>query len=1106
MFNCSDQRPVADTKSRTSLHLLLSPTRLLRALTKLPPPPRFDRAITLLAFSLACAAGQIAQAQTIVNICDRTDQVEAALIAHSAVTTTDCAAVTDTMLGNISGRFDLNNKGITSLKANDFAGLSRVPILDLDNNSLNTLPAGVFSGLTALRTLGLLQNNLTTLPEGTFSGLTTELTTLNLLLQNNSGNARMLVYLEQNGNEVTATVPSGAPANLTINLSVSGTAQSGSPTSIPIPVGTTSASVTLEPQSGQTLTAGFDSTPLTHNITSFRGVTIVPVVDPVSDFCGRTAAVQDAIIALVSATQCDTVTNAMLTGITSNLNLENKGITSLKANDFAGLSGITNLDLENNNLTTLPAGVFTDLSSLTTLTLSQNKLATAPPEIFKSLIKLEHLRIRGNEFDILPAGFFAGLPIELGSLVATDQFDDNPDSDGTDRPNATAKITAFLQQVGNEVTVTIPAGAPRNLTANLAVTGATASSPTISIPVGQTSASITLVPAMGQTPVADFASTPVVQTGAFAFSATFVAMKSVPTFTDISVAGLQYFQQIEIDPLQLPQADLSLFQGTAPNLTYSLTAAITDDGNGLAALADNNLPAGLAFDPDTRTLSGTPSAIGIYAMTYSVVDEGSNSASLTFDIQVNVPLDYDALHAQILSHFAITVADSAGQAVSDRIDRMASRQKPRFSTNGSDFEVPLTGQGSTFTLWLQNSATDLSLNGGDFNWSGDVSGTQFGFDWRSDNSDFLVGLMLQNLDGQFDHSGNLPGTESFTGYYSIPMDSEHVYFGWMPGGVQTSNWLNVWGMVGSGSGSLTMTGFSGEAMRSSTDMSMTHLGFSMVPLNSSDWLSLRVRGELTISSLSVDATGGVTGLDVEVTRQRVLVEPTIKDLIASDRHQLVLAGELGFRSDSTSVKGIANPNVGGLPDGAGTELGMKLGYSWRNFDVQVGFRQLSVGADSTGEQYDEDGFYFSLTMGTLFNERGWTASLRPTWGDTGSAADRLWQATQVSDLSANSSSGNSSGSMQAQLSYGMLSPFGSSGLLIPYSQVRTSDSGATNATFGMNLNLNSGWQLHWQYANNTNSNINSGRSASRGASHSASTVQSANDNGGEFKLGAALDF
>ena len=759
----------------------------------------------------------------------------------------------------------------------------------------------------------------------------------------------------------------------------------------------------------------------------------------------------------------------MLASITGTLDLRRADktnpvtITSLKADDFDGLTGVTQLWISKQGLTTLPAGVFNGLTALEGLDLSENKLTTLSDDTFTN---------------------FTAVLTSLNLLL----------QNGSNN----TRMLVYLGQNGNEVIATVPSGAPAELTVKLSVSGtAESGSPTsIVIPVGNISASRTLKPQDGQTLTADFASTPLTHTGLTLGGVTFVTAKAIPTFADLSVADQPYFQQVAIDPLQLPLANLSLLSaGIAPaDLTYSLAATITSGDE--AALADNNLPAGLAFDPGTRTLSGTPSAIGTYEMTYSAADGGGESASLTFSVEVElVPLDYDALHAQILSHFAITVADSAGQAVSDRIDRMASRQKPRFSTNGSDFEVPLAGQGSTFTLWLQNSATDLSLNGGDFNWSGDVSGTQFGFDWRSDNSDFLVGLMLQNLDGQFDHSGNLPRTERLTGYYSVPMDSEHVYFGWMPGGIETSNWLNVWGMVGSGSGSLTMTGLSGETMRSNTDMSMTHLGFSMVPLNSSDWLSLRVRGELTISSLSVDATGGVTGLDVEVTRQRVLVEPTIKDLIANDRHQLVLAGELGFRSDSTSVKGIDNPNVGGLPDGAGTELGMKLGYSWRNFDVQVGFRQLSVGADSTGEQYDEDGFYFSLTMGTLFNERGWTASLRPFGlaqaGDTGSAADRLWQATQVGDLSANSSSSN--GSMQAQLSYGMLSPFGSSGLLIPYSQVRTSDTGATNATFGMNLNLNSGWQLHWQYANSADS-------------RNASTAQSANDNGGEFKLGAALDF
>ena len=901
------------------------------------------------------------------------------------------------MLASITGNLGLSRNNlddsptITSLKADDFAGLSGVTRLNLNSQGLTTLPEGVFNGLTALTAIQLRQNKLTILPEGTFKGLTRGLFQLSLNLQNSTDNTRMLLYLGQNGNEVIATVPSGAPAELTVKLSVSGTAESGSPTSIVIPVGETSASVTLRPQSGQTLTATFADPALTHTGLSLNGTTIVTAAEQVAGFCDRTAAVRNAIIAHddVSATDCQSVTSAMLNGttgvtatpgITGTLDLSSQSIASLKVSDFAGLTALTTLNLSSNSLTTLPADIFNSLTALTTLNLSDNRISTALPEVFKPLVAMTTLNLDNNEFATLPDDLFKDLTIPLTTLTLGNQFSKDDDSTPTQERT---EIPLLLTRNGNEVTMTIPAGAPADLTVNLDVTGNAASgSPdtlSLSIGVGETtSGTATLMPAAGATLTVAFAS-PLVTSSLSVTGADYVGQYSVPTFAD-----------------------------------------------GLVAL-----------------------------------------------------------DAQILSHFAITVADSAGQAVSDRIDRMTSRQKPRFNTNGSDFEIPLAGQGSTFTLWLQNSATDLSLTGGAFNWSGDVSGTQFGFDWRSDNSAFLVGLMLQNLDGQFNHSNNLPGTEDLTGYYSIPMDSEHVYFGWMPGGIETSNWLNVWGMVGSGSGSL-----SGQIV-SNTDMSMTHLGFSMVPLNSSDWLSLRVRGELTISSLSVASTG----LDVEVTRQRVLVEPTIKDLIANDRHQLVLAGELGFRSDSTSVKGIDNPNVGGLPEGAGTELGMKLGYSWRNFDVQVGFRQLSVGADSTGEQYDEDGFYFSLTMGTLFNERGWTASLRPTWGDTGSAADRLWQATQVSDLSANSNTGSSSGSMQAQLSYGMLSPFGASGLLIPYSQVRTSDSGATSATFGMNLNLNSGWQLHWQYANSANSH-----------SVSRSTAQSANDNGGEFKLGAALDF
>ena len=806
-----------------------------------------------------------------------------------------------------------------------------------------------------------------------------------------------------------------------------------------------------------------------------------------------------------------------LVNLTS-LNLSGNSLTGLPAGLFDGLTKITNLNLNGNQFATLPASLFANLTAMTDLNLSGNQLATLPADFFNGLTKITDLNLSGNQFATLPAGLFANLAAITDLNLSGNQLATLPDGifSGlgtiTDLDLTGNSVTSFplevkLSPVAGKVQVDLPFRA-----ASVTVYAQTDAGTLHTITPG-TPVTIAATTKTVQINNVCFDETPTdANTGAgctgidTTADATFkgvqlasgfeLAVDAIPRFS-AQIANQEYYQQVTIAPLQLPQVGFLLPPGvtTPPSLTYSLSATIT--GGEEAQLTTGNLPAGLAFSANTRTLTGTPAALGTYAMTYTATDNNGDTDSLTFVVEVAViPVDYDALHAQILSHLAMTVADSAGQAVSDRIDRMFSTQKPRFSRDSSEFEFSLSGRGSIFTLWLQDSSTDLSLKGGDFNWGGDVSGTQFGFDWRSDNAEFLVGLMLQNLDGKFNYSSNVAAAADSSGYYSTPVDSEHVYFAWMPGGVETSNWLNVWGMLGSGSGSLAMTGRNGVAMRGSTDLSMTHLGFSMTPVTRSDWLSLRVRGEMTISSLKAGG-GGVTPLKVSATRQRALVEPSLRDLIADDRHRLVLAGELGFRSDSTSVKGVAKP--GGVPEGVGTELGMKLSYSWRNFDVQVGFRQMST--SSGGHKYNEDGFYFSLTMGTLFDERGWTASLRPTWGDTGSGVTQLWQADKVAELGSSGDSVDafdSSGSMQAQLSYGMLSPFGGSGLLIPYSTVQTSDSGATNATLGMNLTTNSGWQLNWEY-----SGSGSAAQSATGIDSLGATSSSAS---GAFKLGAKLDF
>lgn len=157
--------------------------------------------LSLLGFLLATqSVGPQAQAraQEAGGICDRTQQVQDAILA--ALDGEDCAAVTSKQLNSITGTLDLSNidgdkDDITSLRTGDFDGLSSVQqlwlydndisylpnelladmssltVLYLDNNSLRELPSDLFKGLSSLSEVWMRRNQLTTLPDGFFSHL-----------------------------------------------------------------------------------------------------------------------------------------------------------------------------------------------------------------------------------------------------------------------------------------------------------------------------------------------------------------------------------------------------------------------------------------------------------------------------------------------------------------------------------------------------------------------------------------------------------------------------------------------------------------------------------------------------------------------------------------------------------------------------------------------------------------------------------------------------------------------------------------------------------------------------------------------------------------------
>ena len=265
--------------------------------------------------------------------------------------------------------------------------------------------------------------------------------------------------------------------------------------------------------------------------------------------CDRTRPVRDAILDKLNNVDCSAVTATHLSGIAGGLGLNAKGIETLQASDFQGLSGLEKLYLESNNLETLPADVFDGLTSLTELYLLRNDLDSLPADVFGDLANLNWLYLNFNELQTLPGGLFDGLAnltwlglngnglnslpdgvfddlSKLGQLYLNDNeltalpdgvfgklsslvilnlsgngLNSLPDdvfkgvtSLGSlglyGNPGSPFTITAELEQRDDGVVVKVAEGAPFGMTASLSVQGGTLSTTTAEIAAGATESAV----------------------------------------------------------------------------------------------------------------------------------------------------------------------------------------------------------------------------------------------------------------------------------------------------------------------------------------------------------------------------------------------------------------------------------------------------------------------------------------------------------------------------------------------------------------------------------------------------------------------------------------
>ena len=400
------------------------------------------------------ATATVASSNPTAGICDRTEQVQDAILGMLNGVVDDCADVTDSHLAGITIGLRISNgpydRQALSLQSGDFAGLVNIEQLAIYNHTMDALPEDVFDGLGSLESLGLSDNEIAALPEGVFDGLGSlewldlsdnEIAALSEDVFDGLGS---LERLDLSDNEI-AVLPEdvfdglGSLESLDLGVNHIGT--------LPEDVFNGLGSLKYLELSGNRINAlpedVFDGLGnLKYLRLSFNQLSALP--DDVFDDLGNLV----------------------------HLNVQENQIGTLSEGAFNGLSSLERLDLSYNEIAALPEDVFDGLGNLKLLRLDSNDLASPPEDVFDGLDSLTRLILSHNRIHTLSEDVFEG----LGNLTYL-SLDGNPGTPFT--------LTAYLERQGdNAVLVKVAEGVPFDMAVTLSATGGTLSAASVTIEGG----------------------------------------------------------------------------------------------------------------------------------------------------------------------------------------------------------------------------------------------------------------------------------------------------------------------------------------------------------------------------------------------------------------------------------------------------------------------------------------------------------------------------------------------------------------------------------------------------------------------------------------------
>ena len=340
------------------------------------------------------------------------------------------------------------------------------------------------------------------------------------------------------------------------------------------------------------------------------------------------------------------------------------------------------------------------------------------------------------------------------------------------------------------------------------------------------------------------------------------------------------------------------------------------------------------------------------------------------------------------------------------------------------------GGDGRFAAW--GCADHRNLSGdpyGPIAWSGGVSSVHMGADTRL-GPGLLAGLSLSRSWGSFDYQVGGRNSAASGGEYQLGMAGVHPYLAW-----SVSPDLDVWGTVSHYWGDIRIVDdLVGRVQTSPATLNSGMMGVSG-RLMTRGATTVKLKGDWGLASINAAGGGKVfEEATANIRRLRLRTEVSHARKLSAGK-SLTPWGELGVRHDG-----------GDGQHGAGLEVG-------------GGLRFQDLGGGLTAESY---GRWLALHHGTLQewgfgallryapgrSGRGPSVSLGPSWGDTASGVQRLWD-RGVTDPTLYEVPGSR---LDAQFGYGFTA-FRGRGLLTPYARLSLAHAAARGYRLGSRLAL-----------------------------------------------------